>query len=120
MPTIQEAYILNTDNSDILKSPSRLAGMPYDGEMLVEATAQECNAQNYWAFTIQEPTAQNPLEDVIIPANGYSTTDNVLHNETEFTYQTIGLTGGHLTLGAQKVGEPGELFVRCSLTGGDD
>lgn len=100
MPTIKETYLLTGTNSDVLKSPSRLESMPATGTVTIEVSATECNATNSGQLEISTADGQTPVQTAFgyIPANGDSTSDATLNNETEQVWSIAVEQGGHLNL----------------------
>jgi len=98
MAVIKESFVLSASNTDILAAPSRLAAIPGDGVMTIEVSCTDSDATNFGTITLQLPDGENPFEDLLIPANGFSTADNVVHDDTALQISIEVAQGGHVTL----------------------
>ena len=114
MALIQETYSLSASNTDILAAPSRLSSIPRGGVLTLEYSATIADGSNHFKITCQTPEGDVPFEDVIVPFNGYSASDNILHTDTRLRYQFTASQGGHFLLSAEETGG-GVLFVLASL-----
>ncbi len=95
---IKESFLLVADTTDILAAPSRLAAIPKNGVLTIEASATECNATNFGRLTLQLPDGDIPFQDLHIPANGSSLLDGVLDTRTQLTVTMVVGQGGHVGL----------------------
>jgi hypothetical protein len=114
MALIQETYRLNSSNTDILAAPSRLSSVPRGGVLTLEYSATIADGSNHFKITCQTPEGDVPFEDVRVPFNGYSATDEVLHTDTRLRYQFTASQGGHFLLSAEETGNS-ILYVLVSL-----
>lgn len=115
MPVIVETFALSADNTDILAAPSRLAAMPSDGTLIIEMSATEANGTNYGKVTIQLPDGSVPIDDQVLPANGMSTADGLIHDETALTLTAQVEQGGHVTVAYDETGTVAEAFFIVTL-----
>lgn len=106
MPVIKESYVLTADNTDILAAgTSRLASIPASGVLTIEASATDSDvATNFGTITLQLPNGETPFENLLVPANGYSTADVVMHDDTAVQVQMEVEQGGHVTLSYDETG----------------
>jgi len=95
---IKESFLLAADNADVLAAPSRLAAIPANGQLTIEASATDCDAINFAQLTLQLPGGDIPFENLHIPANGFSTADGVLHTDTQLSVTMLVPQGGHVGL----------------------
>lgn len=104
--------------TNLLSAPSRLDSLPYAGTLTLEFSATENNGSRSFAMTIQPPEGELPMDNVKIPANGFSTTDNVLHNDTETIISFPDIPqGGHFNIDIASNGSGGAQWcVRATLT----
>lgn len=117
---ISETYRISGDNTDVLAAPSRLQSIPFAGSMIVEASSTASTATNNFTLTIELPNGEIPVEANIVPYNGFSATNDVLHNDTEATYVIpipARAIGGHVLISADETGTA-VLFIRVSLSSG--
>ncbi len=96
MALIKESFFLTATNTDILAAPSRLAAIPSNGVLTIEVTALECDVTNFSEITLQLPGGAFPFQDLIVPANGFSITEIILHTETELVFVIPVEQGGHV------------------------
>lgn len=96
MPLIKESYTLAATDADILAAPSRLAAMPGAGELIIEVSSTDCDVTNFGQLTLQMPDGEVPFENLLIPANGYSTADQVIHDDTALQISLPVAQGGHV------------------------
>lgn len=115
MPIIVETYALAADNTDILAAPSRLAAMPADGTLTIEMSATEANGTNYGQVSIQLPDGSNPLDTVTLPANGLSTADGVINDDTSLNLVVEVEKGGHVLVAYDETGTVAEAFFQFTL-----
>ena len=105
MPSaIKEVFQLTADDTDLLAAPSRLAAIPYNGYLTVEVSATECNATNNFAITINKPDGSQPIEGQLVPANGFTTSDNVMHDDTKLMFRFSANQGGHFGIEMDETG----------------
>ncbi len=104
MPMIKESFLLVASDADILSAPSRLAAIPHNGILTIEASAQDADATNRATITLQLPGADIPFEDLIVPQNGFSTIDAVLHTDTELVFVFAVAQGGHVLYQYTEIG----------------
>lgn len=104
MPIIKESYQLAATDTDVLAAPSRLTAMPADGVLTIEASSTDCDASNYAQLTLQMPDGSIPFENLHLPANGYSTADSVIHDDTALQIQVEVEQGGHVLLSYTETG----------------
>ncbi len=114
MALIQEVYRLNASNTDILAAPSRLSSIPRGGVLTLEYSASISNGSNFFTITAQTPEGDVPFESLLVPFNGYSATDEVLHTDTRLRYQFTASQGGHFLLSAEETGSS-ILYLLASL-----
>ncbi len=113
---IKESFLLTADNADILAAPSRLAAIPSNGVLTIEATSTDCDATNHALLTLQLPKGGFPFENLHVPANGQSTVDAVMDSDT-LLMVTMGVAqGGHVGLSLDEVGTVGLVLIICTLT----
>jgi len=115
MAIIKETYGLAASNADILAAPSRLAAIPGDGILTIECSATDCDATNFGTITLQTPDGEVPFEDLTITANGYSTSDSVLHDDTAIQVQLEVFQGGHVNLAYTENGTVALAFFSFTL-----
>lgn len=96
MGIIKESFRLGASNADILAAPSRLAAIPQPGVLTIEVSSLLANATNRGSITLQLPGGEIPFEDLDVPANGFSTLDDVLHSDTAFAFRIPVAQGGHV------------------------
>jgi hypothetical protein len=115
MSIIKESFVLSASNTDILSAPSRLAALPGNGVMSIEASTTDSDASNYGTLTLQLPDGEVPFEDLVVPANGYSTADSVLHDDTAIQVQVEVAQGGHVTLSFAETGTVALTYITVTL-----
>ncbi len=96
MGIIKESFLLIGSNADILAAPSRLAAIPQPGILTIEASIEEAGAVNFGTITLQLPGGEIPFEDLLVPFNGFSATDAVMHIDTQLTFRIPVAQGGHV------------------------
>lgn len=101
---IKETYLLAASDADVLAAPSRLAALPGSGTLTIECSSTQCSATNNGQITLQMPDGELPFENLVIGANGYSTADAVIHDDTAVQVQTEVSQGGHVTLSYTETG----------------
>ncbi len=95
---IKESYVLTAANADILAAPSRLAAIPRNGVLTIEASTTDSDATNFGRLTLTLPEGDIPFQDLIIPANGLSTADSVMDTDTQLVFTLEVMQGGHVIL----------------------
>ncbi len=113
---IKEAFQFTATNADILAAPSRLAAIPRNGLLVVEVSTTDCDGTNFGQLTIQMPDGDIPLEDVIIPANGFSVGDNILHEDTKLMVSLAATQGGHVGVAYTENGAVAAAYFMFTLT----
>ena len=104
MPFIKETFQLAATDADVLAAPSRLTSIPADGVLTIECSATQGNPTNNGQLTIQLPGGDTPVENVIIPQNGFSTSDSVIHDDTALQFQFSVAQGGHVGISYTETG----------------
>lgn len=117
MNPITETFLISATNNDVLEAPSRLAAIPYNGTLTLEMAATVCTSTNNMAVTIQLPSGEVPMDGQVVPANGYDTTNEVLHNDSETVFTFPASQGGHFTIDVVEQGTA-TLILRATLTPG--
>lgn len=112
---IKESYLLTASNTDILAAPSRLASIPADGVMTIEVSSTDNDGTNYGQLTLQTPGGDTPFENLVIPQNGFSTADGVIHDDTAIVFQLEVDQGGHVTLSYTENGTVAGTMVIITL-----
>lgn len=115
MAIIKESYLLTASNTDIMAAPSRLASIPSDGILTIEFSATDNDGTNYGTMTLQTPGGDTPFENLVIPQNGFSTADGVIHDDTDIQYQMEVSQGGHVTLSYTENGTVAGTMVILTL-----
>jgi hypothetical protein len=90
-------------NSDILQG-TRLQTVPMGGFLTFEFSAEECSQSNNAVVSVQMPNGDTPLNDVLVPFNGYSATDGVLHSNTKMQITLPVQQGGHAVVSITETG----------------
>ncbi len=103
MAIIKESFRLSATTADVLAAPSRLAAIPKNGILTIEASASVSNGTNRGQMTLQLPNGDVPFEDLLIPANGFSTED-IMHSDTELLIVLAVAQGGHVGLLYTEIG----------------
>jgi len=116
MSVIKETFVFNASNSDVLAAPSRLTSIPKPGVLTIEATATDSDGANFATMTLQLPGGDIPFENLRIPANGISTTDNVMHSDTELKITVAVAAGGHVLLSVTESGSVAQIMFIVTLT----
>lgn len=115
---IKESFLLTADNNDILAAPSRLAAIPANGVLTIEASATDCDAINFALLTLQLPEGDIPFENLHVPANGLSTADSVMDSDTQMLVTMAVARGGHVGLAYDENGTVAILLVIVTLVFG--
>ncbi len=114
MRTIKETFRLASSTADILAAPSRLAAIPRNGIMTIEASITDADFTNYGSLTLQLPDGDIPFEDLVIPI-GVATADFSMHTDYEMLFQfTVG-QGGHVLLAYTETGTVTMAGLICTL-----
>ncbi len=113
MGIIKESFFLSASDADILAAPSRLAAIPQPGILTIETTARDSDGTNFFTITLQLPGGEIPFEDLIVPANGFTTADDVMHSDTQLTFRIPVAQGGHVLYQAT---EAGTAFMLTMIT----
>lgn len=108
--------MLTGSNADILSAPSRLAAIPANGQLIIEATCTDSEATNRALITLQLPNGDVPFEDLIVPINGFFSADNVMHNDTELIISMNVGQGGHVLFSYTEVGTVALAFFIITLS----
>ena len=95
MPQIIETFQNNVGDSDLLKAPGRLTSIPFNGRLIIEASCTVCDESNNATISIQVPDSEIPFENHLIPANGYDSSNSVLHDNTDLQFEYPAFQGGH-------------------------
>lgn len=98
---IAEAYRITATDTDVLAAPSRLAALPYNGNLVIEMQAQQNDASNYFEVTIQLPDGSTPLESVRIPSGA---TDTAINADDKYSVVVPATAGGHILVQATMTG----------------
>jgi len=112
---IKESFLLAADNTDVLAAPSRLAAIPRNGMLTIEAAATDCDATNHPLLTLTLPEGDIPFQDLHVPANGLSTTDAVMDSDTQLLFSMRVQQGGHVLLAYDEVGTVALLYLIITL-----
>ncbi len=113
---IKESFLLAADDADVLAAPSRLASLPSAGLMTIEASATQCTATNNGTMTLQMPDGEIPFEGLIIPYNGYSATDGIIHDDTALQVEIPVPQGGHVGIVYDETGTVAFCLIIVTLT----
>jgi len=116
MALIKESFFLTATNADILAAPSRLAAIPANGLLTLEAVTGDCDGTNFMALTILMPDGESPLDSVAIPAwASVSGADAVLDSRTEMVVAMPVQQGGHVLVQIVENGTVGLCFMMFTL-----
>jgi hypothetical protein len=108
---IAEFYRLEATNTDVLKAPSRLAAIPYNGTLILEMQAQQSDGTNQFTVTVQLPDGSTPIENMIIPDGA---TDGALNADDKYTIAVPATAGGHILVSATE-GGTAVMMIRATL-----
>jgi len=111
MAVIREVHALDVTDNDVLKAPSRLAAIPYSGTLVLEFSCWNSDADNHWELSLELPDGEVPVLRQRITANGYSSTDHVVHDDTEMAYSFPAYQGGHFLITMEKTGDGSAILV---------
>lgn len=101
---IEENFLLSADNTDVLKTPSRLASIPRMGGLLLEMSASDLTSANQGKVTLQTPDGDTPAQGVLIPYNGLETGKGILNAYTKKVYGFRVQQGGHFIVNVDVTG----------------
>ncbi len=101
---IKESFRLVATDLDVLAAPSRLAAIPANGLLMIEASAIDASVTNFGSLTLQLPDGDVPFENLLIPANGLSTAGDVMNEDTQLTISMQVRQGGHVGLAYTETG----------------
>jgi hypothetical protein len=108
---IAEFYRLDATNTDVLASPSRLASIPYSGNLILEMIAQQSDGTNQFNVTVQLPNGDVPLDSFLLPDSGV---DGAFNANDKYTVAFPVSQGGHVTINCTESGTA-VMFIRCTL-----
>ncbi len=108
---IVEFFRLAATDLDVLAAPSRLASIPYNGQLIIEMQAQNSDGTNQFAITIQLPDGSTPLDAVVIPDGA---TDGALNADDKYVVVVPATMGGHILLQAVESGTA-IMMIRATL-----
>lgn len=112
---IKESFLLITSNADILAAPSRLAAIPANGQLTIEASATDCDSANFGTLTLQPPEGEIPFSSLHIPFSGFAA-DAALDNDTSLVIQLDVSQGGHVGLAYTETGSVFLALIMVTLT----
>ncbi len=115
---IKESFLLAASDADVLAAPSRLAAIPRNGILSIQASTTDCDATNFGQLTLQLPEGDIPFEDLHIPANGISTADAVLDSDTQLFVTMQVMQGGHVGLAYTESGTVALCLIYVTLNFG--
>lgn len=101
---IKESFFLTASNADIFAGntsagvASRLNSIPVDGTLTVEVSANACDATNFGELTLNPPEGSAPFTELLIPYNGYNTSNALMHDDTSLVFELDVEGGGHVGL----------------------
>lgn len=98
---IVESYHVVGTTGDILAAPSRLAAIPYNGNLILEFQATVNDTSNYMRVTVQTPDGATPVEDVRIPAGA---TAGGMNADDKYTLMFPVSQGGHVLVQLTETG----------------
>lgn len=109
---IVEVYRLAATNSDLLAAgTSRLASIPYNGQLILEMQADACDGTNQFAISVQLPDGSTPLDSVPLPAG---VTANCLNANEKYQAAFQVAQGGHVTVNCVETGTA-VMILRATL-----
>ncbi len=117
MPMIKESFLLVADNADILAAPSRLAAIPRNGILTIEASSSDLDATNFGRLTLQLPDGVIPFEDLHIGMSGPDAGGNngIMDVDTKFMVTMTVAQGGHVGLSYDETGTVDLMFIIVTL-----
>lgn len=95
--------VLEATEADFLNG-TILQSIPTDGVLTVECSANVAVAAAHADLRIQLPDGHVPIGNQVVPANGYDTTNGVLHDDTEVLYTFDANEGGHFSISVTLTG----------------
>ena len=90
-------------NSDVLQG-TRLQTVPQGGFLTFEFSATVCTDTNRFVVSVQMPNGDTPLNDVLVPADGYDGTNGVLNNNSKMQITLPVAQGGHAVVSLTETG----------------
>lgn len=112
---IKESYTLTATNTDIFAAPSRLASIPANGTLTLEMSSTDADGTNFFQVTLQTPEGDVPFENLHVPYNGRSGTEDTMDDANKLTFQMRARQGGHFLLSCAENGTS-RLFLIATLT----
>jgi len=100
--TIYERRILSATNTDIL-STGRLNAIPYTGLLTIRLQSQLADATNSYAFTIQLPGGEVPVDTQLVPACNPAIA-GVIDERTVWQATYPAPQGGHFVVSVTETG----------------
>lgn len=117
MGLIKESFFVTATTADLLAAPSRLAAIPSNGTMTIEAASGDNDGTNFMALSIQTPDGDIPLDGVAVPAwASTAAADGVLDTNTEMLIVLPVQQGGHVLISTVENGTVGLCFIMVTLT----
>ena len=110
--TIQETYLLTGSDTDILKAPSRLTSVPDNGLLVIEASSTHCDNANQGKLTVTTPDSEIPVDNQLIPANGYDSGGGILNDNSKEVIEVPVGQGGHVLVSYAETGTVEATIVR--------
>lgn len=99
---ILEQYLVTATDTDLLSS-GRLNSIPYNGRLTIQVLADNADATNRYALTVQLPNGDVPVDSQVVPGNSSQVT-GVL-DERELLQMTFNATqGGHFVVSLTETG----------------
>jgi len=112
---IKESFLLIVDNADILAAPSRLAALPSNGILTIEACSTDLDSTNFGLLTLQLPDGVIPFENLHIPMGGL-TADALLDIDTKLLVTMPVQQGGHVGLAYDENGNVSAVLIVVTLS----
>ncbi len=100
---ITETFLVVATDADLLNAPSRLASIPYAGNLVLEAQASVLTATNRFLLTVEMPDGSTPVNGQLIPA-GAVAGGGVLNADDKWQMSFAAMQGAHFTIGLVEVG----------------
>lgn len=98
---IMEAFHVTTSDTDLLAAPSRLAAVPYAGQMILEFQASDNSATDFFKVTIQLPDGSTPIDSQRIPDGA---TAGGINSEDKYAVAFPVTKGGHVLVALDETG----------------
>ncbi len=111
---IKESFLLTATDADILAAPSRLAAIPKNGVLTVQASATQNNGTNRGVLTLQLPEGDIPFDSLNIPFSGFGA-DGVLDKDRQLLVTMQVMQGGHVGLAYTEVGTVALAYLIVTL-----